>query len=348
MKDDHVYDGKDLDGPRAPLPPPSAFRRGARGAAPGQNTGLVSSVISRQKQNIRIVRCDFDKLDNLYEFACKIKKFELGLERRGNVIVTPNGIKAKRSGLHGHPFISHEMERGIIKGFSTSSKRRMKDFLMSMDWEVLKASYKRAHSSRGVFATLTYPDSYSNDWQTWKTHLDAFRKRLLRSWGENVSVIWKLENQEKRCKKYGVKFIPHFHLVIDFKQIADINTFRRWLSYVWYEIVGSNDKNHLKAGTNVRAVYGSTGKLFSYLSKYMSKTFKTEVHTGRVWGIWNSFEKCPETLYQDVDWATFLRRVRGWGKFSRCYRNLRGAYGVRIFGENLGQLLRSDLPGGHI
>jgi len=293
-------------GSPGPRPAPS---RGS--AAPG----LVNGAISRQKHAHSHIR--------------------------GTITVNKNGIKAKRNNIKPPYGITHNASRKEIKGFSNASRRRMQDYLTSIDWEPLKAISKTSRDSRGVFVTLTYPEAYSVDWTSWKRHLDNFRKHLIRGYGADTAVIWKLENQESRCLKTGAEFIPHFHLAIDFKERIDIRSFRIWLSHIWYLVVGSNDPKHLAAGTNARPIYGETGKLLSYLGKYLSKTFEAKVKTGRVWGVWNKLILAPVNVYPDEPWVDFLRRVRAYGKYSKylSHLNIIKTQGLRMYGEDLEQLV---------
>lgn len=290
--------------------PPACGRRGSPGAA-----GLVNGAISRHKQ----------RYGNLF----------------GTVTVNQNGLKAKRDDIQPPYGVSHSTKRTEIRGFSESARRRMQDYLTTIDWQILKREFKNAKFARGVFGTLTYPEGFSEDWHNWKRHLDNFRKHLVRAYGQETSVIWKLENQELRCIKTGVEFIPHFHLAIDFKKRIYMPTFRVWLSATWYSVVGSGNEKHLKAGTNALVIYGETGKLVSYLCKYLSKTYKTEVHTGRVWGVWNKFELAPSKTYTGVEWVKLLRRIRKYGKYSNYLKHLHAqkTLGFRMFGENLEQLV---------
>ncbi len=73
---------------------------------------------------------------------------------------------------------------------------------------------------------------------------------------------------------------PHFHLFlfthgqkIDFEE----------LSREWFEVVGSNDYAHLKAGTNCEPIREWKGVMF-YAAKYLSKNAE-EPTVGRVWGV---------------------------------------------------------------
>ena len=295
---------------------PSGTRPPLRGSAAPGGPGLVNGAISRHKQAYGYILCD--------------------------VVVNQNGLRAKRQGIKPPYGITHNTGRKEVKGFSEASRRRMQDKLTTIDWASLRSKSKKAIYPRAVFATLTYPEGYSKDWREWKRHLDNFRKYLMKTYGSQTSVIWKLENQEARCIKTGAEFAPHFHLVIDFKKKIDLRTFRIWLRATWHMVVGSEDVNHLKAGTNASCIYGDTGRLLTYLCKYLSKTYEVKVHTGRVWGVWNKFDLAPSTTYKDVPLVPFARRVRGHGSYSSYLRNInvQKTQGFRMFGSDLEQLLR--------
>jgi hypothetical protein len=61
---------------------------------------------------------------------------------------------------------------------------------------------------------------------------------------------------------------------------------RDWLARVWYEIVGSGDPLHLKAGTQVKRPKSDIITMV-YIAKYLSKGGNTgdTGNTGRVWGV---------------------------------------------------------------
>lgn len=310
------------------------------GGPPRPSPGLVNSSISR-----RIDYLTPPKTGELNDFTKEIYEFERDHSLRVHVYVNENGMKIKQASLHTRKKKTNCCPKREIKGFSKASQRTIKNYLFGLNWKILKAESKTAEFSRGIFATLTYPEQHSDIWHDWKSHLEAFRKRLLRKWGKDVSVIWKLENQEARCRKYNCDFIPHFHLVIDLKAIslqAHIYLFRKWLSKAWYEVVGSEDKKHLKAGTNALVIYGEpgNGKLLSYLSKYMSKDFKTETPTGRCWGVWNKFEALSKELYLNVDATILARHIRKWGKHIPHLKRKHRLTALTIYAPNLNTLMR--------
>ena len=62
--------------------------------------------------------------------------------------------------------------------------------------------------------------------------------------------------------------------------------FRKWTARRWFEIVGSNDEKHLRAGTGADSARSVAGAI-SYLAKYISKEDQTKPgnFTGRYWGV---------------------------------------------------------------
>jgi hypothetical protein len=195
--------------------------------------------------------------------------------------------------------------------------------LMKLDWEEIRSG-KHSEVIDGAFLTLTYPSVYPKEWREWKDELRAFRERVRRQFGDEVSGLWKLEFQERGA--------PHFHVLVYFPDGVSVGWLRKWVSRSWYEVVGSGDPKHLKAGTNVSRVYGQAGKLMRYLSKYMAKEQATERPTGRIWGLWGSLPAgAVHTL--EVELVEFMRRVRKWGKHSPYLRNLVYPSGVLIYGD---------------
>ena len=140
-------------------------------------------------------------------------------------------------------------ERGTVTDFSRRSQSRMRKMLASCDQAQLIRN--------AVFITLTYPGEFSSSPKVAKGHLSAFCKRLIRAY-PGVAVVWKVELQERGA--------PHFHLVAIGQRFIPHQDIAAW----WYEIVGSQDADHLAAGTEIRAPRNKKS-LRSYLSKYISK-----------------------------------------------------------------------------
>lgn len=167
--------------------------------------------------------------------------------------------------------------RGKIKGFSPSSASRMRRFLRTSEAEY------------SVFITLTYPGAFPVDGRTVKEHLRRFLQELSRvarrrrldgkATAEPVkefSAFWFLEFQARGA--------PHFH-------IFTTDTFDRdWVASRWYEIVGSDDLRHLRAGTRIEFLRGGRRGACGYAAKYAAKSVQKEVpenfaNCGRFWGV---------------------------------------------------------------
>jgi hypothetical protein len=156
-----------------------------------------------------------------------------------------------------------------------------------------------------VVITLTYPA----EWRRWcpagsdaKRQLVLFRKRWARRWGE-FQGVWKLEFQPRRSQPEERQLAPHFHILtvvpaIDparpVVQATAISDVREWVSQTWWEVVGSQNDDHLKAGTRVDEADGEhPGRVVAYFAGYTAGRSKEEQHKapkdwpglGRFWGI---------------------------------------------------------------
>jgi hypothetical protein len=155
--------------------------------------------------------------------------------------------------------------RGRIKMFSRASARRLARYILSLD------------EPPALFATLTYPARYSTP-QEAKVHMHTFSKRFRRKF-PSCWFVWHLEPQRRGA--------PHFHLAMG-GPLPRLAWFRRWISLAWYQVVGSGDERHYRAGTNVEKVTSHRG-LVAYLCKYLAKPVETLPEgwqtPGRWWGI---------------------------------------------------------------
>jgi hypothetical protein len=159
-------------------------------------------------------------------------------------------------------------KRGMIKEFTPDSRRRLMRTLARLRRGVLP-----------LFLTLTYPREFPVDLGVSKGHLKRFFERL-QYYFEDCGAIWKLEFQKRGA--------PHYHILL-WGVGYDVR-FLEWVSRAWYEVVGSGDERHLRAGTRVEWIRSVRGT-FSYASKYLGKDQvvpeeSKEVGVGRFWGIW--------------------------------------------------------------
>lgn len=158
--------------------------------------------------------------------------------------------------------------RGVVRGFSRASRRRLLRRMATVN--------RLAYKTPPAFITLTYPERFPEDIGIVKAHLRAFLKRLRRK-TSCKSVVWRLEWQRRGA--------PHFH-ILAFGEVP--STLSVWLSRQWFEIVGSGDVNHFRYGCDLRQPH-AWEQVTGYLAKYMSKVEdEGSLHPanhGRVWGI---------------------------------------------------------------
>ena len=154
--------------------------------------------------------------------------------------------------------------RGAVHGFSRQSRSRLLKTMAKID---------RNASARALFVTLTYPSWSGTDFTTCKRHLHAWAERFKRRFARGA-FIWRMELQ-----KNGT---PHYHLIVfGVPYIA-----HQWVARTWFDVVGTQDKRHVEAGTEIRRV-ASYRNALAYASKYAAKVAEREAGdtTGRVWGV---------------------------------------------------------------
>jgi len=138
-----------------------------------------------------------------------------------------------------------------------------------------------------VDVTLTYPGEFVTAGAS-KVHLDAWLRRLGRRVGKWAG-IWRIEPQQRGAPHYhGVFFVSPDGLG---DKGAWLDELRRWVSQSWYEVVGSGDERHLRAGTRV-ALVQSYRHFLAYVSKYHAKVLPEDAkleggweRPGRWWGL---------------------------------------------------------------
>ncbi len=168
--------------------------------------------------------------------------------------------------------------------------------------------------------TLTYPAMYETSGKAVKSHLRLFLARLRRKQAE-FSYLWVLEFQRRGA--------PHFHIWIDIPIPRD---FYATISEDWYQIVGSDDPNHLAAGTRTEAVRtrdGAARYAVKYAAKMRQKIVPAEYRdVGRFFGYSRAVK--PEAMMDPipVDGRADLQQKLGswpqkkrllWNDFCVCY-----------------------------
>jgi len=187
-------------------------------------------------------------------------------------------------------------KRGEIIEFSQRSRQRLRCLIASV-----------CRSELPYFVTLTYPKEWTWDVRLWKRHLKVFSQRFERRF-PTAGFIWKLEFQERGA--------PHFHpFVWGIPESEGLRAIIEFVSEAWFEVVGSGDEKHFKAGTSVERIRTLMGAM-RYVSGYASKADQTlpGKKVGRYWGVVgrkNIPRGRPETMVLNHAESKFvLRTVR--------------------------------------
>lgn len=182
----------------------------------------------------------------------------------------------------------------VIEGYSRESRNRFLKLLLAIDYKKMGAP---------LFYTLTYPGTYSNDPRQWKNDLAAMVRRLKREFPD-LCGTWRLEPQKRGA--------PHFS---GFLWGCDyLTTFKgkEWFSRQWFEVVGSGDERHLRAGTGLSREVMIETRIF-YLAKYQTKAEKGGVSqqfdypVGRYWGCFERKKLSIKIEEFEIDRALFFR-----------------------------------------
>jgi len=162
----------------------------------------------------------------------------------------------------------------VIDGYSRESRNRFIKLLMSIDYD---------KTSSPLFYTLTYPGEYSNDPRVWKRDYRTFVERLKYRYPD-IYGTWRLEPQKRGA--------PHFCGFLWGCPGLETMEGKKAFSMDWYEVVGSCDEKHLRAGTGIDVEMNIQNRIF-YMAKYQTKEEKGgekqefDYPVGRYWGVLN-------------------------------------------------------------
>lgn len=169
------------------------------------------------------------------------------------------------------PYDLSKRKGDVINCYSRESRNRFLKFLLSIDYKQM---------GNPLFYTLTYPKSYPENPQDWKSHLSAMVRRLKRKY-PGVCGTWRLEPQKRGA--------PHFSGFLWGCDELTTELGKRWFSRQWFEIVDSGDDKHLLAGTGISKELMIETRIY-YLAKYQAKSEKGgdkqefKYPVGRYWG----------------------------------------------------------------
>jgi hypothetical protein len=179
----------------------------------------------------------------------------------------------------------------MVGPWSAGSRRRLLQTVNAVPWDEYECPVVRVD--------LTYPEAVPPNAAVAKGHLRAWLKRYARHFqgvaGFRFGYYWKMEFQDRGA--------IHFHLALLAPPGVDIEAFRLWLSRAWFEVVGSGDEKHLRAGTTAHLARDANWA--SYFAGYAAKGSKEYQHrlpdgwegAGRWWGyggvvrpVWSDLE----------------------------------------------------------
>lgn len=187
--------------------------------------------------------------------------------------------------------------RGRIVGRSAQSRRRLLDTLHSVRHEAYEGA---------LFLTLTYPDAVEPTPERVARDLDCLAERLRRRFPA-LAAVWSQELQDRKSGEHVGKVYPHYHLIVFNVRRIDGD----WLRRAWFEVVGSGDEKHLRAGIRIEQLRGARQGI-GYVGKYVSKEALAELGwTGRTWGVFGREQLPVSFAYAELSMREFhqMRRI---------------------------------------
>jgi hypothetical protein len=246
-----------------------------------------------------------------------------GLRRTGRIFELETRLDSESLGNNGGGL------RGMVYGFSWESRRRLLKAIAAIPWAVLGEKW---------FVTLTYPALFPADGPTCKAHLKAFRKRLVRRYGKQMALVWKMEFQKRGAVHFHLLMQKPSGLFLDGVGRKDsLQQFQAWCSEAWASIVapwhvaaGGSEQdrdNHLLAGTSVQESSSDCGRYFAYVLK--EKEVQNSVpdgfeDPGRFWGIWGFRPEWSGVLLSRDEYVQLRRTIIKWQKSKGFVRDAEG------------------------
>jgi hypothetical protein len=156
--------------------------------------------------------------------------------------------------------------------------------------------------------TLTYPGTFTTDGVRVKADLYKMLKWQQRRYGAH-SYLWFIEFQARGA--------PHFHILVNrvFGPI-EIDNIRHLTSKKWYEIVGSGDVRHLRAGVRIERLRSPEGGR-RYAVKYAMKAKQKAVpkqyrSVGRFFGYSSDVKPSPVVPYVSMGEEEIMALLGDW------------------------------------
>lgn len=230
--------------------------------------------------------------------------------------------------------LKNQSSRGIVSGFSKRSRKRMIELL---------ADEPRTPD---LFVTLTFDDSYYDDWRMFfRQDFEAFRRRLERAY-PNIACVWRLELENRKSGDYKGEIMPHFHIIVwlpdDMKNcaslIVDKDKNHHWSQW-WHDITQCESEVHLKyRGCDISKIK-SRRHAYHYVSKYAAKQSDDEIEIGRRWGRIGTVGEGSraDIIINKQEYIELKRLIASYWKrrkkhLSRLFKNMSPDRGLTLFG----------------
>lgn len=206
-------------------------------------------------------------------------------------------------------------KRGVIQTFSRQSRRRL-----------LERIHRLKKDARCLFVTLTLPDGVATSGKALKRWLKAWWKRLTRRFAA-AGAMWRIESKARKSGAQVGAAVGHIHLLLFGVPLQP--GLKEYISRSWYEVVGSADERHLRAGTRVEAP-----KNWERVSAYASKLYAAKEgdadpmipDVGRFWGFLAEdavpFAEAVVVVFSWREGFRLLRALRAWVRADRRKRGL--------------------------
>ncbi len=200
--------------------------------------------------------------------------------------------------------------RGVVAEFSPGARVRMCSYL------------RECLANYTTMVTLTYPGFYPTNGKAVKEHLRRFLQEVRREYCRELKAVGAVGAEQITAEHSSFWFLefqsrgaPHFHIFTTWSPSKE------WVSKRWYEIVGSEDDRHLRAGTRVELLHSGKAGTVAYASKYAVKMEQKTVpegyeNVGRFWGVYGRRTVLSATTFVDTTEQCF----------SNSYKAIRDLY----------------------
>lgn len=192
-------------------------------------------------------------------------------------LITVQGQLLVWKQLNPHPHTPECKTRGQVRTFSKASRLRLLKLFATIDW---------TRAEPALFITLTYPDDVRiTTNKELNVHRYVFIRYIEKLLGKDISVIWRIEWQDRQTGKYVGELYPHFHLMVfNVKYIHHATVNKLWRKTIGY-------KEYTRTETKGMKCPAQAG---FYVAKYVGKetdcslvnaAYLNTVPPGRQWGL---------------------------------------------------------------